>query len=157
MACSYTVTGLEHDELGHPDYDLENHKKMSAKRFLKFKHMLKDLPKPQFFGQTNAPNLVITWGSSFGAVLEATTRLIKEGYKIRVMNIKTIFPQHETIIRNAIDKAKKIIVPEQNKFGQFAKIIKGFYGINIDEIHLTSGAPVRPIEVVDLLKKRLKK
>ena len=155
IKCSYTCTGLEHNELSFPDYTPQNHQDMTEKRYRKFKTMLEDLPPPDFYGDQEAPNLIITWGSTFGVVLEAVERLKKEGFKIRLAKVKTIFPQHEEILRAAINKSRKILIPEQNRSAQFARMIKGFYGIPAEEIQLPGGAPVRPGQVEKLIKNRL--
>ncbi|NIS74907.1 MAG: 2-oxoacid:acceptor oxidoreductase subunit alpha [Deltaproteobacteria bacterium] len=152
---SYTATGLGHDEMGAPNYDIAVNRELTEKRFRKFDTMLSDLPPPEFFGEEDAPNLIVTWGSTFGAVLEAVERLREQGYALRVAKVQTIFPQHEEIMREALSRAKKIIIPEQNQLGQFAKFIKGVYGVSADEVHLPSGAPVRPGDAEKLIKERL--
>ncbi|MFQ5728747.1 MAG: 2-oxoacid:acceptor oxidoreductase subunit alpha [Waddliaceae bacterium] len=157
MECPYTETGLEHNEMGAPSYDSHNHHEMTNKRFRKFKTMLEDLPKPEFLGDENALNLILTWGSTFGVILEATERLKKEGFKFRLVKMKTLFPQHEEIIREALKGVKRVIIPEQNKSAQFARMMKGYYGIPAEEVQLPGGAPVRPGEVGKLLKDRLVK
>lgn len=151
----YTATGLGHDEMGAPNYDIGINREMTEKRFRKFTTMLQDLPPPEFFGKEDAPNLIITWGSTFGSALEAVERLEEQGYQIRVAKVKTIFPQHEDVMREAIGRAEKIIIPEQNRFGQLARLIKGYYGISADEVVLPAGAPVRPIDAEKLIRERL--
>ncbi|NGX42254.1 MAG: hypothetical protein K940chlam7_00532, partial [Chlamydiae bacterium] len=153
--CPYMITGLEHNERGSPDYGIDMHHIMTEKRFKKFETMVADLPKPEFFGEEDAPNLIITWGSTFGVVLEAAKRLRSEGYSIQVVKVKTIFPQHEEVIKKVLDRAKKIIIPEQNKFAQFGRMMKGYYGFTAEEVQLPGGAPVSPGQVEKLLKGRL--
>ncbi len=152
---SYTATGLGHDEMGAPNYDIEVNRELAEKRFRKFTSMLADLPPPEFFGDEDAPNLIVTWGSTFGSVLEAVERLSEQGYRLRVAKVKTIYPQHEDIMGEALSRAEKIIIPEQNQFGQFARFIKGHYGVSADEVHLPSGEPVRPGDAEKLIKGRL--
>jgi pyruvate/2-oxoacid:ferredoxin oxidoreductase alpha subunit len=110
---------------------------------------------PEFFGDVDSPNLVVSWGSSFGAVQEAVERLRGEGYSIRLAKVKTIFPQHEEVMRDAFSRAEKVVIPEQNRFAQFARFMKGFYGIQAEEVRLPGGAPVRPGDVEKLIKGRL--
>ena len=155
LGCHYTTTGLEHNEHGAPDYHLSVHHDMTEKRFQKFVTMVPDLPPPEFFGELSGKNLIITWGSTFGAVEEAVERLAESGYSIRLAKVQSIYPQHEEIMRGAMEKAGRVLIPEQNRFGQFARFIKGYYGIDAEEIHLPGGAPVRPGEAIDLLEGRL--
>jgi 2-oxoglutarate ferredoxin oxidoreductase subunit alpha len=152
---SYTATGLGHDEIGAPNYDIEVNRELAEKRFRKFTSMLPDLPPPEFFGDEDAPTLIVTWGSTFGSVLEAVERLSEQGYNLRVAKVKTIYPQHEDIMMEALSRAEKIIIPEQNQFGQLARFIKGHYGVSADEVHLPSGEPVRPADAEKMIKGRL--
>lgn len=152
---SYTTSGLEHDETGAPGYDVPNHVAMTEKRFRKFRAMLGDLPAPVFEGPGDGKNLVVSWGSSFGAVEEGVKRLWNDGYSIRLCKMTTIFPQHEDVMRGAFERAEKVIVVEQNRFGQLAKFLKGYYGISADEVHLPGGEPPSPGEVTEAVKERL--
>ncbi len=153
---TYTITGLEHDEFGSPNYETSIHRAMTEKRFRKFREMLADLPGPEFFGDEDAEFLVISWGSTFGAVREAVERLKEEGLSMRLCKVRTIYPQHEEVMREALSKAKKILVPEQNFTGQLGKFLKGYYGIEADEVHLQGGEPLSPGEVAEALKERMK-
>ena len=71
----FRTTGLEHTEEGFPDYTPANHMKMTEKRHRKIEGALADLPEPvEFSSRGNLDLGVITWGSTFGAALEAVQR-----------------------------------------------------------------------------------
>src|ERR1700693_323635 len=54
-AYTYVATGLEHDDRGHPNYEPENHIAMMEKRYRKLATAAEELPKPQRYGDEDAP------------------------------------------------------------------------------------------------------
>jgi 2-oxoglutarate ferredoxin oxidoreductase subunit alpha len=122
------VTGLEHDEWGHPSGNPENHEKMTAKRRQKLFDIAEDLPEPPFFGDESGELLLIGWGSTYGPIKEATLRLRKAGHKVGSMHLRHIHP-----LRAGLDEIckryKHILVPEMNDggaygYGQLATMLR---------------------------------
>ncbi|HEY0947231.1 MAG TPA: 2-oxoacid:acceptor oxidoreductase subunit alpha, partial [Opitutaceae bacterium] len=74
-----TVSGLEHDELGHPTANPALHMKMTAKRREKLKRLGESLPKPELHGDEEGDILLIGWGSTYGPVREAVNRVRAAG------------------------------------------------------------------------------
>src|SRR6187431_2698167 len=65
------VTGLEHDELGHPTGSPKLHMQMSAKRRRKLQTLGASLPPPKVYGPPEGNVLLVGWGSSKGPIAEA--------------------------------------------------------------------------------------
>jgi len=63
----------EHDEHGFTieGFEAEMRIKQQDRRYEKLPAILKDLPKPRFYGPKVAKKTLIGWGSVKGAVLEA--------------------------------------------------------------------------------------
>src|SRR5207237_4168523 len=76
-----TVTGLEHDELGHPTGNPKLHMQMTAKRRDKIKQLGASLPPPELTGDSSGEVLIVTWGSSWGPGREALARVRTAGVK----------------------------------------------------------------------------
>jgi len=112
------VTGLEHDEWGHPSGNPENHEKMTAKRRQKLFDIAEELPEVPFFGDEEGDLLLIGWGSTYGPIKEATLRLRKAGYKVGSLHLRHIHP-----LRAGLDdickRFKHILVPEMNDSGAY--------------------------------------
>ena len=70
-----TVTGLEHDELGHPTANPGLHMKMTAKRREKLKKLAATLPAPELAGDQSGDVLLVGWGCTYGPIREAVMRL----------------------------------------------------------------------------------
>ncbi|MFQ5561779.1 MAG: 2-oxoacid:acceptor oxidoreductase subunit alpha [Nitrospinota bacterium] len=89
--CLFNITGLEHSEGGNPDFTPENHIKMSGKRHRKINGSLKDLPKPEEFSRSETFDIgVISWGSTFGAALEAVQKSEKSGRKVAALKVSSL-------------------------------------------------------------------
>jgi len=73
------VTGLEHDEMGHPTSSPELHMKMTARRRNKLRRLEAELKTPEVYGDANGEILLVGWGSTYGPIREAVTQLREKG------------------------------------------------------------------------------
>nr|WP_169725623.1 2-oxoacid:acceptor oxidoreductase subunit alpha [Caldanaerobacter subterraneus] len=76
------VDSDEHDEEGHITESAEIRKAMVEKRLRKFEYLKEEIQEPWFIGKENPENLVIGWGSTYGAIKEAVESLVDEGFSI---------------------------------------------------------------------------
>ncbi len=146
------VTGLEHDEWGHPSANPEMHEKMSAKRREKLIQLANSLPAPDFFGDEQGDLLFVGWGSTYGPIKEAAERLRNEGYKVGSIHLRNIHP-----LRNGIGtifrRFKHVIVPEMNDpgiygFGQLATLLRAVTcNPNIRSLNKIQGLTFRVREI----------
>ncbi len=152
-------TGDEHNELGHISEEPSNRNKMMEKRMKKLETVDKEIPtedKIHFFGPEDAENVVVSWGSPKGAVLEAVEMLKKEGLKTAFLQIRVIHPFPKEIVSEILRNAKTKITVEMNYSGQLAGIISEKTGIFIDYyIVKYNGRPMITTEVYEALKKAL--
>jgi len=86
------VTGLEHDELGHPTGSAKLHVQMVAKRRNKLKKLASELPVPVVYGAAEGQILLVSWGSSQGPVQEAVKLARAAGHAVSAVHIKYIHP-----------------------------------------------------------------
>jgi 2-oxoglutarate ferredoxin oxidoreductase subunit alpha len=86
------VTGLEHDELGHPTGSAKLHVQMVAKRRNKLKKLASELPVPTVFGPAEGQILLVSWGSSQGPVQEAVKLARAAGHAVSSVHIKYVNP-----------------------------------------------------------------
>ena len=140
----YTMTGLEHNEKGLPNYEEENHSKMTAKRFRKFENMKKIIPKAEIIGDDDAKIGISSWGSTIGAIIEGMEIAKRKGVKSKLIKSIMIFPQDEETYKDFFSKCKKILIPEMNYQGQYAKYLRSIYNIDPIELHIPSVNPINP-------------
>lgn len=147
------VTGVEHSEIGRPNEVPANHVAMMNKRLHKFDGI--ELPGSiEFRGDQDCDLLVIGFGSTLGAIDEAATRLRNEGVKVGHAHMKVLSPFPSKSLQQYMDRAKSVVVAENNGTGQLFHLIQ-FHGLKHD--NMTSflkydGNPFIPSEVEAHLK-----
>ncbi len=148
----FSCTGLEHSELGNPNYEPDVHREMTEKRFRKFETMLEDIPPVDIIGDADAEIGFATWGSPTGAVIEGMELAREEGIKTKLISSIMIHPQPEASFREFFDSCRQIIIPEMNYQGQYAALLKARYGIRPIEMHLPGIVPVSPRRIADKIR-----
>ncbi|WP_315116509.1 2-oxoacid:acceptor oxidoreductase subunit alpha [uncultured Clostridium sp.] len=118
------VDSDEHDEYGNITEDAEVRKNMVDKRMRKLGGLKKELLEPWGLGQERAENLIVCWGSTYGAVKEAIERLEKEGISIGALVYGDIWPFPTKKLLEGRKYAKKIIDIEQNATAQLDSLIR---------------------------------
>ncbi|MGV3755136.1 MAG: 2-oxoacid:acceptor oxidoreductase subunit alpha [Verrucomicrobiota bacterium] len=155
------VTGLEHDELGHPTGSPKLHVQMGAKRRNKLKKLAAELPVPKVYGPNEGQILLVSWGSSQGPIREAVDRARAAGEAISGLHIKYLNP-----LPNDLDKIfsgfKHIFVVELNDeglygYGQLCAILRARYcNPNIRGITKVDGLTWKVKEILDYAHKLAK-
>jgi len=147
-AQTYTATGLEHDEHGHPDYEPEDHTAMMEKRFRKLETAASELPQPERYGDEDATIGLIGWGSTEGTIQEAVDRARAKGYKVASLHPKILSPLPDQAIREFIGSVKTVIVPECNYSGQLANLLGAKYGLQAVRLNKFGGIPFTAGEIL---------
>ncbi|NLC69491.1 MAG: 2-oxoacid:acceptor oxidoreductase subunit alpha, partial [Clostridiaceae bacterium] len=118
------VDSDEHDEWGHITESDEMRIKMVDKRLKKFEGLREEVEEPWFIGEENPENLVVCWGSTYGAVKEAIYKLNAEGVSIGALVFGDIWPFPTKRLLELSKKAKKIIDVEQNATAQLDSLMR---------------------------------
>jgi len=148
-----TVTGLEHDEMGHPTGSPKLHADMTAKRRNKIKALGAALPAPEHTGDESGEVLLVTWGSPWGPGREAVGRIRSVGVKAGHLHLRHLHPLPNGI-ETIFARYKKIIVAELNDeglygFGQLTTLLRARYANpDIVSITKTDGLTFRITEIV---------
>lgn len=153
----FTATGLEHTPQGTPEYGPENHMAMSAKRHRKIQGALADLPKPQAVPLEGELDLgVISWGSTFGAALEAVELAREAGLRVGSLKITSLYPYHAEIIRAFMARCADILIPELNYEGQLADLIGHLHRKDVIRLNRATGTPMTPGLILGEIKRIMK-
>lgn len=149
-------TGDEHTPMGHISEEPANRDKMMEKRMRKLDLIMTEIPnesKINFYGDKEAENLIVSWGSPKGAILESITKLRQEGYPVGFVQVRMVHPLPEQYLTETLSKRKRLIDIEMNYSGQLAGIIREKTGILIDYYILKyNGRPMTTTEVYEALK-----
>ena len=149
-------TGDEHNEYGHISEEPHNRTKMMEKRMKKLETVDKEVPiseKINFFGEPSAKNMIVSWGSTKGAIVEALNELSREGYSLGFLQVRMVHPLPREYVKEILEKAERIIDIEMNYSGQLGEIITEKTGILMDfQIVKYNGRPMTTTEVYNALK-----
>lgn len=149
-------TGDEHNESGHISEEPVNRILMMEKRMKKLDWIEKEIPmedKLEFFGDQTSENIIVSWGSPKGAIIESLSMLEEEGLKAGFIQVRLISPFPTESIKEALRGKKRIIDIEDNYSGQLGEVIKEKTGI-APNYHILkySGRPMTTTEVYDAIK-----
>ena len=149
-------TGDEHNEMGNINEEPIIRRKMVEKRIKKLDLVDKEVPidfKVKIFGDKDAENIVIGWGSPKGAIIEAINQLADEGFKIGFLQVRMIAPLPSVYIREMLTNKKRIIDIEDNHNAQLGGIIteQALVKPNYYVLKYT-GRPMMTTEVYQALK-----
>jgi 2-oxoglutarate ferredoxin oxidoreductase subunit alpha len=149
-----TVSGLEHDELGHPTGNPGLHMKMTAKRRNKIKALGASLPVPEVYGDPEGDVLVVGWGSTWGPIREAVNQLRAAGMTAGQLHLRHVHPLPPGL-DGIFGRFKKVLVVEMNDeglygFGQMAMLLRARHALpSIGSITKTDGLTFRIGEIVN--------
>lgn len=152
------VTGLEHDEDGHPSANPLMHMRMTAKRRNKLKKLALEIAKPSIYGDREGEFLLIGWGSTYGPIREAVDRARKMGDRIGCIHLNHLHPFPIGISR-IMGCYRQIFVVEMNDeglygYGQLAGLLRAcFCNSNIRSITKTDGLTFKVREVLNGIKR----
>lgn len=113
------VDSDEHIEEGLITEDFDVRVKMTDKRMRKLDKYT-DI-EPELIGSPDYETLIVGWGSTYGAVKEALLKIGNE--KISFLSFKQVFPLPKST-KSYLDKAKNLILIENNAVGHFGDLIK---------------------------------
>lgn len=147
------VTGLEHDEAGHPSANPSLHMKMTAKRRDKLRVLSKDIGYPEIFGDDDGDILLIGWGSTYGPIREAVKRRRAKGEKVGCIHLHHLHPLPDGLER-IFYRYQQIFIVEMNDeglygYGQLAGILRArFCHPNMRSITKTDGLTFKVREIM---------
>ncbi|MFC6718171.1 2-oxoacid:acceptor oxidoreductase subunit alpha [Natrialbaceae archaeon GCM10025810] len=151
---AHMSTGLEHDELGRRTEDQDERVQQVDKRYRKVE-TAKERENWEYreFGDPDADNLVISWGSNEGALVEALEYLEDDGIDVRVISVPYIFPRPD--LAADIEGADEVIVVECNATGQFADLIEHDVLTRVKRVNKYTGVRFKADELAEQITERL--
>jgi len=156
--------GLEHrvgglskqPETGNISYAPMDNERMNLDRAAKIAKLVDIVPDQSLIGPESGDLLVLSWGSTYGAVRSAVQRLQQQGNAISHAHIRYLnpFPRN---LGDIINRFKRVAVPEMN-LGQLVFLLRGHYGLDHEFIPLTKiqGRPFTINELIERIGAALK-
>jgi 2-oxoglutarate ferredoxin oxidoreductase subunit alpha len=129
---------------------------MMDKRLKKLELVDREVPlemKVNFFGDKDSENIVVSWGSPKGAIIEALNQLKDEGLSLGYVQVRMIHPLPSAHIKQLLTGKKRIIDIEDNATAQLGGVIAERTTIKPTHYILKyTGRPMMTTEVYESIK-----
>jgi 2-oxoglutarate ferredoxin oxidoreductase subunit alpha len=100
---------------------------------------------PEITGPARPDLLLVTWGSSRGAVLEAAEILGDRGRSVGVLHFSQVWPLRPEQFLARLEEAGEVVTIEGNAVGQFARLLRRETGFHVRrQIRRYDGWPITP-------------
>jgi 2-oxoglutarate/2-oxoacid ferredoxin oxidoreductase subunit alpha len=149
---AHTASTYEHLESGYFTEEIEDVKKIYARRMKKMETIEKNLPPARLEGEADAEYTIVCWGGTYGPAKEAIQMLAKDGIKANLLHVKYLLPLQPGI-REILERSAHPVIVEGNYTAQLAGVIAEKVGIEIqDKILDYSGRPFTPDSIYEGIK-----
>jgi 2-oxoglutarate ferredoxin oxidoreductase subunit alpha len=145
--CQYTADGLEHTVTGVPSSQESDHAAQLDKRMNKLTGF--DYGDQWATIEGSGKVAVVTWGSCTGAAREAMARCKAEGFDVKLIAPRLLYPTLPALMGKALEGVEKLLVVEQSHLGQFHRYLRGEYDLpgKVALLNRAGPLPIRPGEI----------
>ncbi len=143
----YTADGLTHGISGRPSGEAGDQSEQMAKRLTKIEGF--DFGQHWGASEGEGDNVILTWGSLTGAAREAIEILADEGISARLVSLRQISPLPEEALATALKGAKRLLVVEQSRSGQFYRHLRSTMDLpgDIHQLNREGPSNISPDEI----------
>jgi 2-oxoglutarate ferredoxin oxidoreductase subunit alpha len=146
------VTGSTHDAFGYRKTDDPDvHARLVSRINDKILGNREQTVETEDYFLEDSEIALIAYGFTARTSLYVVKHLRKEGMKIGMLRLKTLWPFPEETVTKLAEKVKKILVPEMN-LGQVAGEVKKYCGCDVILLDQTNGEVIRPEVMIEVLK-----
>jgi 2-oxoglutarate ferredoxin oxidoreductase subunit alpha len=143
----HRIGGLEkEDGSGNVSYDPANHERMVELRAAKVAGIADHIADVEVRGDVDdADILVLGWGSTWGAIESAVTRVRSRGRKVASAHLVNLnpFPRN---LGHILESYPRVLVPEMN-LGQLAHQLRAQYLVDVKTVSRVRGVPFTAAEL----------
>jgi 2-oxoglutarate/2-oxoacid ferredoxin oxidoreductase subunit alpha len=142
----HRIGGLEkQDVTGNVNYEPLNHENMVRIRAAKVDAIVQDIPNVLPSGDPEGDLLIVSWGSTFGAITQAVRGQREKGRKIGHLHLRHLNPLPANV-GDILKRYKKVLVPELN-MGQLLWVLRAKYLVNAVGLNKIQGRPFKQTEL----------
>jgi 2-oxoglutarate/2-oxoacid ferredoxin oxidoreductase subunit alpha len=152
----HRIGGLEKEEgSGNVSYDPANHERMVRIRADKIAGIASHIPPVEVTGDVDdAELLVVGWGSTWGAIDGAASRVRRRGHKIAHAHLTHLHP-FPANLGDVVRRYPRVIVPELN-LGQLARLLRAEFLVDARPVTKVRGLPFTASELEQAMVDNLK-
>jgi 2-oxoglutarate ferredoxin oxidoreductase subunit alpha len=142
----HRIGGLEkQDVTGNVNYEPLNHENMVRVRAAKVDAIVQDVPNVLPNGDPEGDLLIVSWGSTNGAITQAVRGQREKGRKIGHLHLRYLNPLPANL-GDILKRYKKVLVPELN-MGQLLWVLRAKYLVNAVGLNKIQGRPFKQTEL----------
>jgi 2-oxoglutarate ferredoxin oxidoreductase subunit alpha len=150
----HRIGGIEKQEItGNINYEPLNHEKMVRIRAAKVEAIRQDIPNVMPSGDPEGDLLLVSWGSTFGAVAQAVKEQREKGRKIGHLHLRHLNPLPGNL-GDVLKRFKKVLVPELN-MGQLLWMLRAKYLVDAVGLNKIQGRPFKQNELEQKIEEML--
>ncbi|MDD4952896.1 MAG: 2-oxoacid:acceptor oxidoreductase subunit alpha [Desulfovibrionaceae bacterium] len=145
----------EHSPDGRLTEDLKVRVEMVEKRLAKGLGIMAETLPPVLYGLEAPDALLVCWGSTLSAVLEASEALVERGVRSAVLHFAQLWPLKEDQFMPLIESARSVVCVEGNATGQLARLLRRETGFEVhgrvlrfDGLPMTAAYVLRGLESI---------
>jgi 2-oxoglutarate ferredoxin oxidoreductase subunit alpha len=147
----HTIGGIEKaDKTGVVSYDAANHQLMSELRLKKVEGIADDIAPARIEGDPAGDLLLLSWGSTYGAVSQAVKQARSEGRNVSHLHLRYLnpFPRN---LPEALRAFRRVLVVENN-MGQLRFLVRGRTLVDAAGMNKVAGQPFKIAEVLGRIR-----
>jgi 2-oxoglutarate/2-oxoacid ferredoxin oxidoreductase subunit alpha len=150
----HRIGGLEkQDVTGNVNYEPLNHENMVHIRAAKVQAIAQDIPNVLPSGDPEGDLLVVSWGSTYGAITQSVNGQREKGRKIGHLHLRHLNPLPGNV-GDILKRYKKVLVPELN-MGQLLWLLRAKFLVNAVGLNKIQGRPFKQSELDQKIEEML--
>jgi 2-oxoglutarate/2-oxoacid ferredoxin oxidoreductase subunit alpha len=150
----HRIGGLEkQDVTGNVNYEPLNHEKMVRIRAAKVEAIAQDIPDAVPDGDQEGDLLIVSWGSTCGAIMQAVKTQRALGRHIGHLHLRYLNPLPSNV-GDVLKRYKKVLVPELN-MGQLLWVLRAKFLVNAVGLNKIQGRPFKQSELDQKIEEML--
>jgi 2-oxoglutarate ferredoxin oxidoreductase subunit alpha len=165
----YVLTGLAHTDNSKVAYDSDTNQRSAAMRSRKLAALHTTLKPPPVHGEAEGDLLVVSWGSTMGAIEEGVDRARAQDHKVSHVHLRFLSPLEPGLqeifgrfrkvmtveINYSDDPKAPLINDETRRYAQLATLLRAQTLVDVDCWSVVYGHPLQPGMIHEVLLERL--
>jgi 2-oxoglutarate/2-oxoacid ferredoxin oxidoreductase subunit alpha len=150
----HRIGGLEkQDVTGNVNYEPLNHEHMVHIRAAKVQAIIQDIPNVLPGGDPEGDLLIVSWGSTYGAITQSVNGQREKGRKIGHLHLRHLNPLPGNV-GDILKRYKRVLVPELN-MGQLLWLLRAKFLVNAVGLNKIQGRPFKQSELDQKIEEML--
>ena len=147
----HRIGGLEKEDVtGHVNYEGANHERMVRLRDAKVRNIAKDIAPAVLDGPERGDVLLVSWGSTYGAIRSAIRRMRERGEDVSHVHLRHLNPLPLNL-EEIVHRFDKVLVPELN-LGQLTTLLRARYLVDAQVVSKVQGKPFKSSEILEAIR-----